>query len=135
MTTSATRPVIRRASRQLVARRAGLADRVRSGPIRGSPGAGARFPGAKFIDRSAAIRRGKPKGSASIQCPYSPRVYVTRRYLDTGACVRDTEDERSLERGNGMQMAEPRLHPARTLSARKIADRRGFGASPRSSDA
>lgn len=33
-------------------------------------------------------RETEPKGSASIQCPYSLRSYVTERYLDTGAYPR-----------------------------------------------
>lgn len=42
------------------------------------------------VVRSRARTRWKtePKGSASIQCPYSLRSYVTERYLDTGAYTR-----------------------------------------------
>lgn len=101
---------------------------LRSRSIRGSPGAGARFPGAKFIDRSAVIReQASPRKAEGIGFDSMPLFAAGIRYaaLSRYRCVRPgAEDEWSLGRGNDMQMREPWMHPLWTLSARKWSTER-----------
>lgn len=95
----------------------------RSRSIRRSAAAGARFPGTKFIDRAAVVReRANPRKAVGIGFDSMPLFAAGIRYaaLSRYRCVRPgAEDERSLERGNGMQMREPWLHRGWTNSARK----------------